>query len=111
MKTEDYINSLIAENEVLKATCKSHVETILMIKRELGKLKSTISKKDRKISQLESTTRNIDLQNELNATKNELLQLKKAYDELQSMYNRVAEENAEYKSIFDEIENICENEQ
>lgn len=111
MKTEDYINSLIAENEGLKAACKSHVETILMIRKELGRLKSTISKKDRKLSQLESTTPNLDLQNELNVAKNELAQLKKKYDELQSMYNRVTEENAEYKSIFNEIENICENEQ
>jgi chromosome segregation ATPase len=111
MKTEDYINSLIAENEGLKAACKSHVETILMIRKELGRLKSTISKKDRKLSQLESTTSNLDLQNELNVAKNELAQLKKKYDELQSMYNRVTEENAEYKSIFNEIENICENEQ
>ena len=46
MKTVDYINTLIKEKEELKALCKSHVETIRLIKKELSKLNTTISKKE-----------------------------------------------------------------
>ena len=38
MKTIDYINNLIKENEDLKTLCKSHVETIRLMKREANKL-------------------------------------------------------------------------
>ena len=53
MKTIDYINALIKEKENLSALCKSHVETIRLIKRELVKLNHNMSKKDKQISELE----------------------------------------------------------
>ena len=147
MKTVDYINTLIKEKEHLTALCKSHVETIRSIKRELAKLNSTITKKDMRIVELEGeikTPINVMVQKELDAaknelsqlrseydallskynelkvqkaqrvsnkTKNELSQLKEAYDALQSKYDDVVKENTELKSIFDEIENLCESEE
>ena len=42
MKTVDYINTLIKEKEELKALCKSHVETIRTMKREISKLNNDI---------------------------------------------------------------------
>ena len=53
MKTVDYINTLIKEKEELKALCKSHVETIRTMKREISKLNNDILRKDRKIQNLE----------------------------------------------------------
>ena len=131
MKTEDYIKSLIEEKENLKSTCKSHVETIRLIKRELGKLNSEISRKDKKILELIELERNsIDEQSqkELNNLYNNLkvnydalkleynnivtekdnLQLAynklvKENDSLKAKYNKVVEENDEYKKIFDEV--------
>ena len=109
MKTIDYINALIKEKENLSALCKSHVETIRLIKRELGKLNNTITKKDKKILKLESESVNVKTQKELEKVKNELSKLKADYDDLQSKYNNVVRENAELKRIFEEIETLCDS--
>ena len=105
MKAIDYINTLIKENEELKSLCKSHVETIRLIKRELSKLNNTITKKDKIILKLENESSNVKIQNELEKVKNELNKLKSEYDTLQHKYNDVMIENKELKLIFDEIEN------
>ena len=65
MKTTDYINSLIAEKESLKETCKSHVKTIELLRKELKKLKLDISKKDKKILKLENDSLNVKEQKEI----------------------------------------------
>lgn len=105
MKAIDYINTLIKENEELKSLCKSHVETIRLIKRELSKLNNTITKKDKIILKLENESSNVKIQKELEKVKNELNKLKSEYDTLQHKYNDVMIENKELKLIFDEIEN------
>ena len=110
MKTIDYINSLIEEKENLKTLCKTHVETIRAIKRELAKLNTTIVKKDKKILKLETESPNVKTQKELDKVKNELIQLKAEYDNLLNKYNEVVKENTDLKSIFDEIENTCDSE-
>jgi chromosome segregation ATPase len=111
MKTVDYINTLIKEKEHLTALCKSHVETIRSIKRELGKLNNTISKKDKRIIELEGEikTPTSIIQKEFDDVKNELSQLKEAYAVLERKYDSILQENSEYKRIFDEIENICDS--
>ena len=76
MKTVDYINTLIKEKEELKALCKSHVETIRLIKKELSKLNTTITKKDKRILKLENESPNVKIQKELEKVKNELNTLK-----------------------------------
>lgn len=109
MKTIDYINTLIKEKERLTELCKSHVETICLIKRELNKLNKTILKKDKKILKLESEPSNVKIQKELDKVKDELNKLKYEYDLLQRKYNDVMSENAELKRIFDEIETLCDS--
>ena len=91
MKTIDYINSLIKEKESLKELCKKHVETIHLIKRELRKLNNIISKKEKRIVDLESEVElpNVKIQKELDATKSELSKLKEAYSDLENKYNNV----------------------
>jgi chromosome segregation ATPase len=96
MKTVDYINILIKEKENLTALCKSHAETIRLLKRELGKLNDNILKKDKKIQKLENDISNINPQidlNEFENVKNELDILKEKYADLQSMYNEVVQKN------------------
>lgn len=125
MKTEEYINSLIKEKEHLTELCKSHVKTILLIKRELGKLKSTITQKDKKIQKLENESLNTKIEKELNEIKNELNIIKIKYNDLkivhdtlndkyntlEKKYNDVVFENSELKRIFDEIETLCDSDQ
>ena len=141
MKAIDYINSLIKERDELKSICKQHSETVRSQKREIINLKNSISKKDKKIQEFENDSFIIKTQMEIESVKNELDKLKISYSELKSEYDevlknkktqrgkselsklkseyntlkgeydRLLKENAEYKSIFDEIENICENEQ
>ena len=82
MKTIDYINTLIKEKEELKALCKSHVATIRLIKKELNKLNTTITKKDKKILKLESESLNVNTQKELDKVKSELNELKVKYADL-----------------------------
>ena len=109
MKTVDYNHTLAKENEELKGLCKKHVETIRMIKRELIKLNSTISKKDKKIIKLESDSLNIKAQKELDEVKQKFNKLKAEYDTLQHKYNSVVSENEGLKKIFDEIESLCDS--
>jgi chromosome segregation ATPase len=109
MKTIDYINTLIKEKEELKALCKSHVETIRLIKKELNKLNTTITKKDKKILKLESESLNVKTQKELDKVKSELIELKAKYDDLHTKYDEVVRENVDLRKIFDEIENICDS--
>lgn len=125
MKTEEYINSLIKEKDHLSELCKSHVKTILLIKRELGKLKNTITQKDKKIQKLENESLNTKIEKELNETKNELNIFKIKYNDLkidhdtlndkyntlEKKYNDVVYENLELKRIFDEIETLCDSDQ
>ena len=59
MKTIDYINALIKEKENLSTLCKSHVETIRLMKREMNKLNNIITKKDKRIQKLENESPNI----------------------------------------------------
>lgn len=105
MKAIDCINTLIKENEDLKTLCKSHVETIRLMKRELNKINNTITKKDKKIQKLESDSlkTNEKKQKEIDKVKNELNNLKEDYKELQSKYKDVMNENVEFKRIFDDI--------
>lgn len=109
MKTIDYINTLIKEKEELKALCKSHAETIRLIKKELNKLNTTITKKDKKILKLESESLNVKTQKELDKVKSELKELKAKYDDLHTKYDEVVRENVYLGKIFDEIENICDS--
>lgn len=139
MKTVDYINILIKEKENLTALCKSHAETIRLLKRELGKLNDTILKKDKKIQKLENEISNINPQidsNELdilkekyadlqsmynevvqknvsnsktNKNKNELNKLKSEYNALKKKYDDVVHKNEEFIRIFDEIENTVDS--
>lgn len=109
MKTIDYINTLTKENEELKGLCKSHVETIRLIKRELAKLNSTILKKDKKIIKLETDSPNAKIQKDLDKVKREFNKLKMEYDELQQKYNIVVSENEGLKKVFDEIETLCDS--
>ena len=125
MKTEEYINSLIKERDHLSELCKSHVKTIQLIKRELGKLKSTITQNDKKIQKLENESLNAKIDKELNETKNELNifkikynDLKKdhdtlndKYNTLEKKYNDVVFENSELKRIFNDIETIGDSDQ
>jgi prefoldin subunit 5 len=104
MKTIDYINSLIKEKENLSSLCKSHVETIRLMKREMNKLNNTITKKDKRIKKLENESPNIKLQKELDKVKNDLNVIKAEYDSLQSKYNTIILENEELNSVFDDVE-------
>ena len=104
MKSIDYINALIKEKENLSALCKSHVETIRLMKRDMNKLNNTITKKDKRIQKLENESPNVKLQKELEKVKNELGALKAEYDTLQRKYNDVMNDNQELKRVFDEIE-------
>ena len=89
MKTIDYINTLIKENEELTALCKSHVETIITLKRELKKLNTIIMVKDKKINKLENNSSNSINNDELENIKNQLEQFKQEYDELKSEYDNI----------------------
>ena len=94
MKTIDYINTLIREKDDLKKLCNSHSETIRLLKRELGKLKIDISKKDKKIQEIENApivdTNMYNMQQiELENIKNELKKVKMEYADLQDMYDNV----------------------
>ena len=109
MKTEDYINSLIEEKENLKSTCKTHVETIRLMKRELVKLNNTISKKDKKILKLENESVCVKTQKELQNINIKFDNLKAEYDNLLYMYNSVVEENNELNNILDNINKLCDD--
>ena len=111
MKSIDYINTLIKEKENLSALCKSHVETIRLMKREMNKLSNTITKKDKRIQKLENESPNIKLQKELDKVKNDLNVLKAEYDSLQSKYNTAMLENEELKSVFDDIESNIDSDE
>lgn len=138
MKTVDYINALTKENSELKATCKTHAETIRLLKRELWILKNSNLKKDKKIQNLESESYVSNEQIELEKVNNELKTLKIAYAELQNEFNDIVKKNenqiekpqksrselsklrAEYNTlkrkydelvqIFEEAESTCESE-
>jgi chromosome segregation ATPase len=106
MKAIDYINTLIKENDELKAMCKSHSEIIRLMKKELNKLNNTIAKKDKKIQKLETDflKSNEKKQKEIDKVKTELVNSKAEFKELKSKYNVIKHENAELKRIFDEID-------
>lgn len=89
MKSIEYINNLIKEKENLKTLCKSHVETIRMLKKDIVNLNITITKKDKKIQKLESEYNNSNIEN----VKNELVKLREDYADLQSKYNEVEQKN------------------
>lgn len=109
MKAVDYINALIKERDEIKEICKSHVETIRLMKREMMKLNNTISKQEKRIQKLESESVNIKTKNELDNVKSDLKKMKADYKDLQNNYNAVVGENEELKRIFDEIENTCDS--
>lgn len=88
MKTIDYINSLIKEKEELTTLCKSHVETILTLKKEVKKLNTIILTKDKKIKKLESNSNSIE-KDELESIKKQLNQFKLKYDKLKNEYDDV----------------------
>lgn len=93
MKTVDYINTLIKEKELLKEDCKAHAETIRKMKREIGILKDSVLRRDRKIEKLESEASAVNTSSELEIVKNELDILKGKYAELQCEYDKVLEAN------------------
>lgn len=109
MKSVDLINSLIKERDELKNICKEHANSILLLKREMVKLKNTISKKDKIIQKLESESINIKMKNELDKVKNELKKIKTEYKELQSNYKTVVIENIELKGVIDDAESTCDS--
>lgn len=103
MKAIDYINSLIKERDDSKELCKTHVETIRLLKRE-------IIKKDKKNSKLEKElSNNIKYKKEFDKIKIEVKSLKEKYEDLQYMYNGVVEENDELKSILNNLERMCDS--
>ena len=93
MKTVDYINTLIKEKEELRELCKSHVETMRLLKREIGKLNVSILRKDNKIQKMENNSIIANLENELNALKKEHNNLKDMYADLQSKYDEMLQKN------------------
>lgn len=101
MEAIEYINTLIKEKEGLKELCKTHVETIQFMKREL-------LKKDKKILKLEKSTTNTKEKKELDKIKSEFESLKNKYDDLQHMYEVVVEENYEIKTILNYLNNLEE---
>lgn len=109
MKTVDYINILIKDKESLTELCKSHAETIRLMKREIGKLNSTILKKDKKIQKIENDKATLDekLKKELDKVKNELVIAKTNYVDLKCKYDDAMKKIDEYVCIFNEIENTC----
>jgi chromosome segregation ATPase len=106
MNNVDYINILIKEKESLTELCKSHAETIRLMKREIGKLNNTILKKDKKILKLENdkASSNVNLQK----LKNELDIVKINYEDLKRKYDDAMQKLDEYMYIFNEIEKSCE---
>ena len=68
MKIEEYVNSLIKEKEELKSACKTQIEKIRLMKREITKLNNTISKNYKKILKLENENESINMK-----IKNELI--------------------------------------
>ena len=102
MSSIDYVNSLIKERDELKQICKSHLETIRMMKREL-------LKKDKRLSKLEKEQNNTKLEKELNRIKADFETLNLKYNDLQQQYNEVVCENEEFKMIFYEIDNMSDS--
>ena len=105
MKEKDYINLLIKENEDYKELCKSHEETIILLKRES-------LKKDKKILKLEKNKNiivNKSVTNKLDNTNNELENLRIKFEDLLNKYNAVVEENVELKNILDTLNNLCDS--
>jgi chromosome segregation ATPase len=100
MKTVDYINTLIKEKEELKELCKSHVETIRLLKREIGILNIAVLKKDKRIQKLEEnkSTDVEKIQIELDAVKNELNIEKEKYNELQSRHDDISQSKVNMRS-------------
>lgn len=95
MKTSDYINSLIKENENLKSNNKEYLEAIRLLKHEIKKIKVENVKKDKKNLKLKSDFDNLNFQFE---------KIQIEFEELQHKYDSVVKENKEFKIIFDEIE-------
>jgi hypothetical protein len=111
MKTEDYINDILNENESYKDMCEKHIETIRFMKQEFIKLKCDMLKKDKKISKLEGDllNNNTKTKKELEKVKNILGKLKTEHKDLQKKYNEIVCENSELKRIFEYIENTCDS--
>lgn len=107
MKTVDYINILIKDKESLTELCKSHAETIRLMKREIGKLNSTILKKDKKIQKIENDKATLD--EKLKKVKNELVIAKTNYVDLKCKYDDAMKKIDEYVCIFNEIEDTCDD--
>ena len=106
MNNVDYINILIKEKESLTELCKSHAETIRLMKREIGKLNNTILKKDKKIQKIENDKATLcaKLQKERDNVKNELDIVKVNYEDLKRKYDDAMQKLDEYMNIFIEIE-------
>jgi hypothetical protein len=100
MKTVDYINSLIKEREELKDLCKSHVETIYKLNREMCDLKNIILRKDMAIKKFENNLNSNTLytQTEFENLKNELSILQESYEDLRCKYDTVISETPNVKS-------------
>ena len=103
MKTVDYINTLIKEKEELRELCKSHVETMRLLKREIGKLNVSILRKDNKIQKMENNSIIANLENELNALKKEHNNLKDMYADLQSKYDEMLPKNKKSKNELSKL--------
>lgn len=127
MKTIDYIKNLIREKENLEELCKSHVETIRVMKRDIANLNNDLLRKKKKIHNLESEIKspNENTQKELEAVKSELRILKEEYDTLQQKYDNIKPQKAsnkakselsdlkakyeDLKKMYDAV--VCENEE
>jgi predicted nucleic acid-binding Zn-ribbon protein len=114
MKTADYINSLIKERDDLRTLCKSNAEMIRLQKQEISKLNGIISKKDKKLQEVQHLTINANLQEELNIAKNDLNRLRSEYADLQSKYDNdikknemsIAKHNKETNKIKSELNKL-----
>ena len=101
MKTEEYINSLIKEKDHLSELCKSHVKTILLIKRELWKLNNTITQKDKKIHKLENESLNTKIEKELTEIKNELRETAEQISRAETRFNYLTDEHLIEAQIYE----------
>lgn len=84
---------------------------VIDIQRELENVKNELSKL--KIDYLNLQNKNNEVDEPIKKTqrgKNELSKLKSEYSVLKDEYDRLVKENAEYKRIFEEVENECDSE-
>jgi uncharacterized protein (DUF3084 family) len=113
MKAVEYINELIKERDELKELCKKHVDTIRTKEKELIKLNNEISRKNKafKNSESGSETNVVNTQNnhELEILKDDFNALEMKYNNLQSEYDTVVNENNELNRFVNDNKIVKDN--